>query len=102
MIVEGKLKKGGIDSPFSKAAVDISKKTVSIGGEFHVDCAEELIENGSSSKDIWGINIYPDGHVDFISLVNIRPAQNNRTMDITDENIRNTIKEIINSLFEIK
>lgn len=102
MIIEGKLPKSSIEQPFSKAAVDIVKKAVSVGGEFHVDCAEELIENGSSSKDVWGINIYPDGHIDFISLINIRPAQSNKTMDIADENIKKTIKGIINSLFEIQ
>jgi hypothetical protein len=102
MIVEGRLNKDSIERPFSKAAVDIVKRTVSVGGEFHVDCAEELIGSGSSSKDIWGLNIYPDGHIDFISLINIRPAQNNKTMDIADESIRHAITEIIHSLFEIQ
>ncbi len=98
MIIEGKLPKSSIEQPFSKAAVDIAKKAVSVGGEFHVDCAEELIENGSSSKDIWGINIYPDGHIDFISLINIRPAQGNKGMDIGDESIRASIEKIVSEV----
>ncbi len=98
MIVADKLDKSSIEQPFAKAAVDIAKKTVSVGGEFHVDCAEELIGNGSSFKNVWGINIYLDGHIDFISLINIRPAQGNKTMDIADVNVRQAIKEIIEHL----
>lgn len=100
MIIGDKLKKSLIERPFSKAAVDIVKKIVSVGGEFHVDCAEELIGDGSLSRDIWGINIYPDGHIDFISLINIRPAQGNKAMDIADENIREVIEKIINGIVE--
>lgn len=98
MLINGKLKKEAVETPFSKAAVDVVRRVVSIGGEFHVDCAEELVESGSLSKDIWGINIYPDGHIDFISLINIRPAQGNRGMDIADETVRKAISEIIESL----
>ena len=98
VLIQSKLKKDAIEKPFSKVAIDIMKKSVSVGGEFHIDCAEELVENGSSSKDVWGINIYPDGHIDFISLINIRPAQGNKTMDITNESIRASIEKIMRDL----
>jgi hypothetical protein len=98
VLIKDKLKKEIVEQPFSKAAVDVFRGTVSVGGEFHVDCAEELVKNGSLSKDIWGINIYPDGHIDFISLINIRPAQGNRGMDIADESIRRAITEIVGNL----
>ncbi|MCL4405476.1 MAG: DUF5674 family protein [Patescibacteria group bacterium] len=100
MIVDGRLNKDSIEKPFSKAAVDIVRKMVSIGGEFHVDCAEELVENGSLSKDIWGVSVYPDGHIDFISLINVRPAQGNKVMDVTDKNTRDAISKIIEEILE--
>lgn len=98
VIIKDGLKREAIETPFSKAAVDIKRRAVSVGGEFHVDNMEELVQDGSLPKDVWGINIYPDGHIDFISLINVRPAQGNKTMDITDENTRNMIKEIVAAL----
>lgn len=94
MIIQNKIKKEDIIEPFTKAVVDIEKEILSIGCELHIDCAEELIKNGSAAKDLWGFNIYPDGHLDFVSLINVRPQDNNRSMQIQDENIKNKINEI--------
>lgn len=95
MITEERINQSDLRPPFVKAAVDIEKEIVSIGGELHIDCAEELIENGSRRPDIWGINIYPDGRIDFISLINIRPQDNNRGMEIKDDVVREKILGIV-------
>lgn len=94
MIIENKIEKSDIQSPFTKAVIDIEKEILSIGCEFHIDCAEELTENGSQNKDLWGFNIYPDFHLDFVSLINIRPADNNRSMEIQNQEIREKIEKI--------
>lgn len=99
MIVKTKIKKEEIQEPFTKAAADIKTKAVSLGGEFHMDCLEELIKDGSEAKDVWGFNIYPDGRIDFISLINIRPQENNRSMEIKNPEICQKIKEIIKDLW---
>ncbi|WP_300756909.1 DUF5674 family protein [uncultured Brachyspira sp.] len=56
------------------------------------------MENGSSQRDLWGINIYPEleDFIDFYSFINIRI--NNRTRYIEDENIRNDIINIVNNI----
>ncbi len=84
---------------FVKAVVDIEKKIISVGCELHADCAEDLMAQDSSYSNLWGANIYPkDKKIDFISLINIRPAANNRSMDIKDQNIRKKVEEIIKEL----
>jgi len=95
MIVSDKIKKENIENPFTKAVADIERKILSLGCELHSDCADELIENGSRGSDLWGFNIYPDGHLDFVSLLNIKPAVGNRSMEIKDEEICRKIEEIV-------
>ena len=87
-----------------KAMVDIEKRIMAIGGELHADANAVLIEHGSRPQDLWGINIYPDKRrnewIEFISLINIRPAVGNRSMQIKDPAIRARIADIVNSLVE--
>ena len=83
-----------------KAVVDIAKEIVMIDAELHADIEQTMLENGSNQEDLWGINIYPDGFddngiVEFDSLINIRPWQNNRSRYVNDENIRKKIVEIV-------
>lgn len=96
MIVKGEIKKEELTEPFVKAAVDIAKGAVSIGCELHIDCFDELVRDGSDARQIWGINIYPDKRIDFISLLNIRPDQGNRSMKVEDQKLREKISEIVN------
>lgn len=85
-----------------KGVVDIKKKYLALDAELHSDLEALLIENGSSQRDLWGINIYPEledeDFIEFDSLINIRPIDNNRTRYVEDENIRNDIINIINNI----
>ena len=101
MIIKGKIEKKDIPSPFAKAVVDIKRQLISVGCELHIDCAEELIKDTSRSEDLWGINIYPNGEIDFISLINIRPSANNRGMEIQIQEIRETIKKIVEKFLSL-
>ena len=87
---------------FVKAVVDIEKKIMAIGGELHADEETLLLEEGSKQPELWGINLYPelqgDDFIEFDSVINLRPAQGNRTRAVDDAQIREKIKEIVNSL----
>lgn len=84
---------------FVKIVVDIERQIISAGCELHVDCAEELMAAGSSYANLWGANVYPkDKKIDFIALINIRPASGNRSMEIEDKNIRKKVEDIIKKL----
>ena len=84
-----------------KADVDVAKKHIVIDAELHADIEQFMLDNGSHQNDIWGINLYPDqfGTPDFIefdSMINIRPGQNNRSRYVEDADIRNQITNIVN------
>src|SRR3989344_2311841 len=82
-----------------KGVVDIEQEILAMGGEYHIDANMILIKNGSKQQNIWGFNWYLDKpqneRIEYISLINIRPAQGNRSMEIQDASLRDAIKTII-------
>ncbi len=84
---------------YIKLAVDIERGILTGGGEYHADCEAVLLENGSKQVDIWGADWYPlTQEVGYESLINIRPRQNNRSMEIQDTIIRERVAQIIQQL----
>ena len=68
---------------YIKLAVDIKRDMIAGGGELHADCEEVLLADGSLQEDIWGADWYPlTQFVTYESFINIRPRQNNRSMEI--------------------
>ena len=99
MIIKEKTSLSSFDPAFIKVVADIKREVISVGCELHFDCAEELVLDGSEYIDLWGANIYPaDKKIDYISLINVRPADNNRSMEIKDPDIKKKVEEIINKL----
>ena len=82
-----------------KAVVDVARGVMAIGGELHADEEAALIDDGSRQSDLWGINLYPGeqgaGWIEFDSMINVRPAQGNRTRDVEDERLRDAIRRIV-------
>jgi len=86
---------------YVKFAVDISQKVAAGGGELHADCEEVLLEQGSRQQDIWGADWIPaSGQVTFEALINIRSAQDNPSMEIQSDSIRQKVEKIIRRLVE--
>ena len=87
---------------FVKAVVDTHRNVMAIGGELHADEEAMLLEDGSGQKDVWGINLYPsmqgDGMIEFDSMINIRPAQGNRSRGIEAETLRKSIVAVVHAL----
>lgn len=84
-----------------KAVADVRSGIFAIDAELHSDLEQLLLENGSCQEDLWGFNIYPevegDDFIEFDSLINIRPRQNNRSRNVEDESIKLRIREIVNN-----
>lgn len=82
-----------------KGVADIDCGIVALGGEWHIDANNRLIEEGSRQEHLWGFNIYPketgDAAIEYVSLINIRPAQDNRSMEISNEDIRRAVREAV-------
>lgn len=85
-----------------KAVVDVKKKIMAVDGELHSDEEALLLENGSKQQDLWGINIYPemegDDFIEFDSMINLRPSQNNKSREVDDPKIREKITSITDKL----
>ena len=83
-----------------KAVVDISNNSMIVDAEMHADEEEHLLEAGSKQADLWGINLYPerfgtDEFVEFDSMINIRPRQQNMSRGVENESIRLQILELV-------
>jgi len=85
-----------------KAAVDVARGIMAIGAELHSDEEAALLEDGSRQPDVWGINLYPgeagDGFIEFDSMINVRPAQGNRSRGVDDEGRRKSIRTVVVAL----
>lgn len=86
-----------------KAVVDVEKFIMAVDGELHADEEALLLENGSKQANLWGINIYPEmkgteNFIEFDSMINLRPSQNNKSRGVDDPAIRKKILEITSKL----
>ena len=83
-----------------KAVVDVERGILVVDSELHVDEEQLLLEQGSNQKDLWGINLYPqkygsDGFIEFDSMINIRPRQQNMSRGIENEEIKKCIVGLV-------
>jgi len=87
-----------------KAVVDCKQGIMAIGGELHADEEQLLLEQGSEQRDLWGINLYPDdtteAWIEFDSMINLRPSQQNRSRGVEDADLRKKIHLIVHSLVQ--
>jgi hypothetical protein len=86
-----------------KAVVDIEQEIMAVDAELHADQEAKLLEQGSKQANLWGINLYPElyGSEDFVefdSMINLRPSQNNMSRGVDDEQIRKQILAIVDKL----
>lgn len=85
---------------YIKLAVDVRRGIVAGGGALHADCESVLLENGSQQEDIWGADWNPaTREVSYEALINIRPRQGNRSLELRDPLLRNRIAFIVRSMF---
>jgi len=85
-----------------KAVVDVDREIIAVDGELHADEEALLLENGSRQRNLWGINIYPElegaDRIEFDSMINIRPAQGNRSRGVDNMEIREKIIQVVHKL----
>ncbi len=85
-----------------KGVVDIEREIMALGGEWHMDANTKLVEDGSRQSDVWGFNFHfnkpPEDKIEYISLINIRPAEGNYDMIVEDESRRQAMRKIIEKL----
>ena len=83
-----------------KGVVDTEQRILAVGAELHVDAAVELQEKeNSKSEQLWSINLYPaetgEAFMEFDSMINLRPAQDNPSREVLSADIRKKMEEIV-------
>lgn len=82
-----------------KLVVDVERRVIALGGEFHADAEELLLGQGSEQTDLWGANYYPGRGpelcIEYTALINIRPSQDNRAMEVQDPAVRTQMRDLI-------
>lgn len=84
---------------FVKAVVDVEQGIMAIGGDLHADEEAVLLDHGSQQAHLWGINLYPGNAqadwIEFDSMINVRPSQQNRSRDVEDGALRERIRSLV-------
>lgn len=83
-----------------KAAVDLERNILVVDMDMHADGEAFLLDGGSKQENLWGINLHPDEYgtdefVEFDSMINIRPRQQNPSRDVLDNLVREKIIKIV-------
>ncbi len=85
-----------------KAVVDVDKEIMAVWWELHVDWEQILLENGSNQSSLWWINLYlknnKEDWIEYDSMINIRPKDNNFSRFVENEEIRQKISKIVYNL----
>ena len=85
-----------------KAVVDVKREIMVVDADLHADQEAYLLDEGSSQEDLWGINLHPEwaeeDWIEFDSVINIRPRQDNPSRDVLNDGIRRRIVAIVGKL----
>ena len=87
---------------FVKFVADTDRQVVAIGGEMHADAEALLLKDGSKQSNLWGGGLFPENEpedrIQYESFINVRPRNDNFSMNIEDKNIRNKVRFLIETL----
>ncbi len=85
-----------------KFVVDVRRGIMAFGGSMHADAEAVLLRDGSKQSDLWGGNFFPknpaESQIELHSLINIRPADKNRSLVVQDEALAQSIKSVTSRL----
>lgn len=86
---------------YIKFVVDVEREILAAGGEMHADEERILLARGSRQKDLWGGGLdLETGFVDYNSMINIRPNQDNYSRDVLDLKLRGKIEKIVGKILK--
>ncbi len=92
---------GRMYGSFVKADVDVEQNILVVDMDMHADGEAFLLDSGSKQENLWGINLHPDKYgtnefIEFDSMINIRPRQQNPSRDVLDGSVREKIIKLVN------
>ena len=80
---------------YIKFVVDVKRGILTAGGARHVDGEQMLLKDGSKQGDLWGGGYdLQSGELDFDSMIDIRPTQDNPSREVLDLSVRKKVEEV--------
>ena len=87
---------------YIKTVIDVEKDIIAIGGEFHIDCEEILIEQGSKLENLYGGGYrVSTKEIEYMAMSNYKPSLNKTTYEVTDPRIREKIYNLTKEYLEL-
>lgn len=87
---------------YIKVVIDVKRNILAAGGIRHVEAEQILISQGSNQKDLWGGGLdLMTGSMDYDSMINIRPHDNNSSREVLSQEIRQKMTELINKILKV-
>lgn len=84
---------------YIKVVVDIEREILAGGGDRHSDDEKILLDDGSNQNDLWGGGVDSETkEIDYNSIINLRPKQDNPSRDILSTEIRKKFNDIVKTL----
>lgn len=84
---------------YIKLVVDIKRGILAGGADRHVDEEKALLEDGSKQSNLWGGGLdIETKEIDYNSIINLRPNQDNPSRDIMSAEIRKEFGKIVKKL----
>ncbi len=84
---------------FIKVVVDVEDKILAGGGQRHVEGEQKLLQAGSKQHNLWGGGFDTETkEIDYNSMINLRPSQDNPSRDILSSEIRKIFEKIVKNL----
>lgn len=86
---------------YIKTVFDVRHGICCAGCDRHFECEQMLLKQGSKQDDLWGGGVDLETKViDFNSMINIRPSQNNRSNEIQNEKVRDKYEKLTKQFFK--
>jgi hypothetical protein len=87
---------------YIKTVIDVEKNVLAVGGEYHIDCEEVLIGQGSKLENLYGGGYrVSTKEVEFMAMSNYKPALGKTTYEIFEPDIREKLYVLTKDYLEI-
>lgn len=87
---------------YIKTVIDINKNILAVGGEYHIDCEEVLLKQGSKQEDLYGGGYRVSSKtIEYMAMSNYKPRLKRLTYEIVDEKIRKQLEKLTMDFLKI-
>ncbi|MCR4326382.1 MAG: DUF5674 family protein [Candidatus Roizmanbacteria bacterium] len=87
---------------YIKTVIDVQRNILAVGGEYHIDCEEVLLQSGSKQENLYGGGYrVSTKEVEYMAMSNFKPAFGRATYEIMDKDIRTKLETLTKNFLAI-